>query len=88
MFEAGATVSRTFIIRPPDQRADQASYSVYAHWWPATNIPVVDPETDFPPEANSALPYEFYITQDAPLIPTIPTGCQAKFIGILRHGIY
>jgi hypothetical protein len=71
MFEVGKTVTRTFIIRPPATGPILASYSIYAHWWPATTVPVNDPAKDFPPEANSALPYEFYITQDSPLDPNV-----------------
>jgi hypothetical protein len=72
MFEVGHTVMQTYIIRPPASGPIFASYAVYAHWFPATNVPVIDPATDFPPEANSPLPYEFYITQDAPLDPDAP----------------
>jgi len=69
MFEVGQSVTETYIIRPPAQGLIKASYAVYAHWFPPTNVPVIDPATDFPPEANSPLPYEFYVTQDAPLDP-------------------
>jgi len=72
MFEAGHTDTRKYIIRPPDSGPILASYAVYAHWSPADNIPVIDPETDFPPEANSPLPYEFVISQDAPLDQDAP----------------
>jgi hypothetical protein len=67
MFEVGHAVTRTYIIRPPATGPIMASYAVYAHWYPAVNIPVINPAVDFPPEANSPLPYEFYITQDSPL---------------------
>jgi hypothetical protein len=72
MFEVGKTVTHTYIIRPPESGPIEASYAIYAHWYPADNIPVVDPAIDFPPEANSPLPYEFYVTQDAPLDPDAP----------------
>lgn len=67
MFEVGHAVTRTYIIRPPATGPIMASYAVYAHWYPADNVPVINPAVDFPPEANSPLPYEFYITQDSPL---------------------
>jgi len=72
MFEVGKTEMRTYIIRPPASGPIQASYAVYAHWYPADVVPVTDPANDFPPEANSPLPYEFYVTQDAPLDPDAP----------------
>jgi len=72
MFEVGKTVTRTYIIRPPESGPIQASYAIYAHWFPADTVPVVDPAIDFPPEANSPLPYEFYVTQDAPIDPDAP----------------
>jgi hypothetical protein len=67
MFEVGHAVTHTYIIRPPTTGPIEASYAVYAHWYPADNVPVIDPAVDFPPEANSPLPYEFFITQDSPL---------------------
>ncbi len=73
MFEAGKTVTRTYIIRPPSDGPIQASYAIYAHWAPPVKTPVVNPATDFGPEANSPMPYEFYITQDAPIDPDAPS---------------
>ncbi len=67
MFEVGRSATRTYVIRPPDEGPIQASYIVYAHWALPTRQPVVDPATDFPVEANSPMPYEFWITQDAPV---------------------
>ncbi|HDS29547.1 MAG TPA: hypothetical protein ENN67_00750 [Firmicutes bacterium] len=67
MFEVGHTVTRTYIIRPPADGPIKASYAVYAHWYPADNVPVINPAVDFPQRANSPFPYEFYIWQDAPL---------------------
>jgi hypothetical protein len=72
MFEVGKTVTRTYVIRPPASGPIKASYAVYAHWFPADNVPVTDPASDFGPRANSPLPYEFYITQDSPLDPDEP----------------
>jgi len=72
MFEVGKTVTQTFIIRPPESGPILASYAIYAHWFPADVIPVVDPATDFPPEANSPLPYEFYVIQDELIDPDAP----------------
>jgi len=66
MFEAGKTQTRTFIIRPPEQGPIYASYAVYAHWAEPLVIPVTNPVTDFGPEANSAMPYEFYVEQIGP----------------------
>jgi hypothetical protein len=60
------------VIRPPESGPIEAGYAVYAHWYPADKVPVIDPAVDFPPRANSPLPYEFYITQDAPLDPDAP----------------
>jgi len=67
MFEANSVVTRTYVIRPPETGPILASYAVYAHWHPAINIPVLNPATDFPPEANSPLPYEFRVYQDSKL---------------------
>jgi len=67
MFEAGETVTRNYVIRPPETGPIKAGYAIYAHWYPPDNIPVIDPAEDFPPRANSPLPYEFTVTQDAPL---------------------
>jgi hypothetical protein len=72
MFEAGKTVTRTYIIKPPATGLIKASYAVYAHWFPPDNVPVIDPATDFPPNANSPMPYEFWVTQDALLDPDAP----------------
>ncbi len=72
MFEVGEKVTRTYIIRPPESGPIKASYAIYAHWYPAVNVPVIDPAVDFPPKANSLLPYEFHVTQDAPLDPDAP----------------
>ncbi len=81
MFEAGQTVTRTYIIHPPSVGPILASYAVYAHWAPPVNMPVVDPATDFGPEANSPMPYEFYITQDEPIDPDAPP----EVSGLLIH---
>jgi hypothetical protein len=71
MFEAGKTVTCTYIIRPPAEGPIEASYSIYAHWAEPLNMPVTDPFKDFGPEANSPLPYDFYISQDAILDPDV-----------------
>jgi len=71
MFEVGKTVTRTYVIRPPTSGPIKASYAICAHWAPATNVPVSDPASDFPPEANSPTSYEFTITQDAPMDPDV-----------------
>jgi len=63
MFEVGRTITRTFIIRPPADGPVLASYAVYAHWIDPLVMPVTNPATDFPPEANSPMPYDFRIEQ-------------------------
>jgi hypothetical protein len=64
MFEVGKSATRTYIIRPPDVGpVIEASYAVYAHWAPPSEVPVGDPLTDFPQEANSPMPYEFRVYQ-------------------------
>lgn len=69
MFEVNKTVTRTYIIRPPSAGPIEASYAVYAHWFEPDVVPVVNPAEDFPPQANSPLPYEFWVTQDEPIDP-------------------
>lgn len=69
MFEVNKTVTRTYIIRPPAEGPILASYAVFAHWAPPLKKPVTNPALDFPDIANAPLPYEFWITQDAPLDP-------------------
>jgi len=80
MFEVGKSDTRTYIIRPPSQGDIEACYAVYAHWAVPINTPVIDPSVDFPPEANSPMPYEFYITQDELLDPDAPTVEQANHL--------
>lgn len=72
MFEPGKTVTRTYIIRPPASGPIQACYAVYAHWAEPAKIPVTDPASDFPPIANSLLPYEYYVYQDQIIDPDAP----------------
>jgi hypothetical protein len=67
MFEAGKTITRTFLIQPPASGPIKASYAVHAHWANPLVIPVTNPETDFGPEANSPLPYEFWVEQVGPI---------------------
>jgi hypothetical protein len=69
MFGAGNTVTVTYIIRPPATGPIEASYAIYAHWAPPVKTPVTNPANDFGPEANSPLPYEFWVTQDGPIDP-------------------
>jgi len=74
IFEVGKSATRTYIIRPPSQGVIHAAYAVYAHWALPTVTPVTDPAVDFPPEANSLLPYECWVTQERPLDPDPPLG--------------
>jgi len=83
MFEVARTVTRTFVIRPPAQGPIKASYAVYAHWAPPLVYPVANPATDFGPEANSPLPYEFWIEQIGPIDPDAPKEVQAE--NVLWH---
>jgi len=80
MFQPGYTVTRTFIIRPPAEGPIQASYAVYAHWAPPSVYPVKNPAVDFPPEANSPIPYEFRIEQVGPIDPDAPDEVDAESI--------
>ena len=72
MFEVGKSDTRTYIIRPPAEGPIQASYAIYAHWAPPSVQPVTNPALDFPPEANSPMPYEFWVWQDGVLDPDAP----------------
>jgi hypothetical protein len=74
MFEINKTVTRTYVIRPPASGPIQACYAVYAHWAPPINTPVTNPLTDFGLDANSMLPYEFWVEQTQPLDPDAPPG--------------
>jgi hypothetical protein len=76
MFEVGKTVTRTFIIKPPAQGPIEAGYAVYAHWNEATVKPVTNPATDFPIDANSAMPYDFEMIQEAPIDPDAPNNVE------------
>ena len=80
MFEVGKTDTRTFVIRPPSEGPIEASYAVYAHWAAPLNTPVINPATDFGPEANSPLPYEFWIEQVGPIDPDAPPEVQAESV--------
>jgi len=84
MFEAGKTVTRTYIIRPPAEGPIEASYAIYAHWDEPLVIPVTDPAVDFGPEANSPMPFEFSIKQDQPVDPDYPIayGCEHIIIDV------
>jgi hypothetical protein len=80
MFEVNEQVTRTFVIRPPAEGPIKASYSVYAHWVEPSVLPVTDPATQFPPEANSPLPYEFWIEQLFPIDCDAPENERAGCI--------
>jgi len=60
MFLAGTQVTETFDIDMPDSDFI-FGYAVDASWVPADNIPVTDPETDFPAEANCFEPWRIDI---------------------------
>jgi len=85
MFEVGKSATRTYIIRPPSQGVIHAAYAVYAHWAPPTVQPVSDPAVDFPPEANSLLPYECWVTQERPLDPDPPYAENILYNGPFVH---
>ena len=55
MFEAGATESVTINLKYPSTPPFEFGYVVDASWVKVDNV--VDPETDFPPEANCLEPY-------------------------------
>lgn len=78
MFEVNETVTQTFVIRPPVEGPIEASYAVYAHWCEPLRMPVTDPLTDFGPEANSPMPYEFWVEQTGPLDPDAPDEVNAQ----------
>jgi len=83
MFEVGRTATRTFVVRPPAEGQIEACYAVYAHWAPPLVYPVTDPAADFGPEANSPLPYEFWIEQVGPIDPDAP--CEVSAENVLWH---
>ncbi len=56
-FFAGEILAETYDIDMPDSPF-LVGYAVDASWAPPTNDPVVDPMTDFPPEANCYEPNE------------------------------
>jgi len=80
MFEVGHTEARTYIVRPPETGPIQASYAIYAHWAVPDNIPVMNPATDFGPEANSPLPYDFYVEQVGIYDPDAPAAVNAASV--------
>jgi len=86
MFEAGKTVTRTYIIKPPAVGPIEASYAVYAHWSEPDVMPVNDPATDFPLIANSSLPYELEIWQEGAIDPDAPSEVKGESIHIhMKH---
>jgi len=64
MFDSGATETVTLSIRYPSMPFE-FGYVVDASWMQAADI--VDPETDFPPEANCLEPYELDFQADSEL---------------------
>jgi len=80
MFEVNETVTRTFVIHPPSEGDVEASYAVYAHWVEPSVLPVTDPATDFPPEANSPGPYLFWVEQTGPIDLDAPEEANARNI--------
>jgi hypothetical protein len=63
IFNAGDSITRTYDIDMPDA-ALVLGYAVDACWVPATNKPVSDPETDFPPEANCPEPWKIVVAEE------------------------
>jgi len=64
MFEAGGTETRTVLLYAPPGQV-HFGYAVDACWEPVENV--IDPLTDFPPEANCLEPYRLDVTIGAGL---------------------
>jgi len=62
-FYSGSAITRTFEIDMPNGPFI-LGYAVDASWVPPTSKPVVDPMTDFPPEANCTEPWKVDVTVD------------------------
>jgi hypothetical protein len=78
MFEAGTSKTEQVRLRLPDGPF-QFGYAVDASWTPVDNV--IDPENDFPPEANSLEAYELDVELDPGLSPT-PGSAQAIRVGV------
>lgn len=71
-FYAGDVISRSFDIDMPDGPFI-FGYAVDGSWVPPTVNPVIDPMTDFPPEANCPEPYSVAVVVD-PIGPGLNLG--------------
>ncbi len=63
MFYAGTSVAQVYELDMPDS-AFVFGYAVDASWAKATNLPVTNPLTDFPPEANCPEPWNIMVTEE------------------------
>lgn len=61
-FYAAGAVTVTYEIDMPDTQLI-IGYAVDASWAPADKLPVIDPMTDFPPEANCPEPWRIDVTE-------------------------
>ena len=77
IFEHWYSVTRTYKIWLPPGEPVIAGYAVEACWEPPTNTPVVNPLTDFPPEANQVEAYEFkvWLINDGYITPDLLPCC-------------
>ena len=68
MFKVTDTIVRTFHIKPPTGEGPfEFGYVVHACWAKPTNMPVTNPEVDFPIDANCEDPYGITIEQLQPI---------------------
>jgi hypothetical protein len=78
MFVAGSSKTQQVRLRLADGPFE-FGYAVDASWAPVDNV--IDPENDFPPEANSLEAYELDVELDPGLSPT-PGSAQAIRVGV------
>jgi len=83
VFLAGDTLTNGFIIDMPTTFI--FNYAVDASWVPPTVNPVVDPEIDFPPEANMPEPWKIRVAEDGPGLSEIG-GYADLTVQVYDHG--
>ncbi len=84
MFKTSDQMTRTYHIKPPDGGGPfEFGYVVSACWAMPDNMPVTNPETDFPVIANCEDPYEISVVQLQPF--DYDVGNQPLFKVRVKH---
>lgn len=84
MFKTTDHFVRTYHLKPPaGGGAFEFGYVISACWAKPDNMPVTDPETDFPVNANCEDPYEISVVQLHPIY--VGLGYEPVFKIIVKH---